>query len=225
MTAPAGATGRRKQAIARVRIIPGTGRWVVNGRTLEDYFPTRCTSSWSTTRSGRSTSTVATTSSRASPAAASPARPAPCASAWPAPQRGRPRGQPADAEEGRLPHPRPAGQGAEEVRPQEGPQGAPVLQAVAQCRCRRIPGGLSSVPTASVGSPMRPHAELALDLAVAAAHVSASWRVRRTPADRRHRPRPRASGEFLEAAVSRAGQRRRGRPRRRRPPDPCRRAS
>ena len=41
VTAPAGATGRRKQAIARVRIIPGTGRWVVNGRTLEDYFPNK----------------------------------------------------------------------------------------------------------------------------------------------------------------------------------------
>ncbi len=41
VTRPAGATGRRKQAIARVRIIPGTGRWVVNGRTLEDYFPNK----------------------------------------------------------------------------------------------------------------------------------------------------------------------------------------
>jgi small subunit ribosomal protein S9 len=41
VTAPAGATGRRKQAIARVRIVPGTGRWVVNGRTLEDYFPNK----------------------------------------------------------------------------------------------------------------------------------------------------------------------------------------
>lgn len=38
-TAPANATGRRKEAIARVRITPGTGQWVVNGRTLEDYFP------------------------------------------------------------------------------------------------------------------------------------------------------------------------------------------
>ena len=36
---PGAATGRRKEAIARVRIVPGTGRWVVNGRTLEDYFP------------------------------------------------------------------------------------------------------------------------------------------------------------------------------------------
>ncbi len=32
-------TGRRKEAIARVRLLPGTGEWSVNGRKLEDYFP------------------------------------------------------------------------------------------------------------------------------------------------------------------------------------------
>jgi small subunit ribosomal protein S9 len=37
--APAGATGRRKEAVARVRIVPGTGVWTINGRPLEDYFP------------------------------------------------------------------------------------------------------------------------------------------------------------------------------------------
>jgi small subunit ribosomal protein S9 len=31
-------TGRRKNAIARARLVPGTGNIVVNGRTLEDYF-------------------------------------------------------------------------------------------------------------------------------------------------------------------------------------------
>ena len=40
-SAPGGATGRRKQAIARVRIVPGTGEWKINGRTLEDYFPNK----------------------------------------------------------------------------------------------------------------------------------------------------------------------------------------
>jgi small subunit ribosomal protein S9 len=34
-------TGRRKEAIARVRIVPGAGEFVVNGRPLDDYFPTR----------------------------------------------------------------------------------------------------------------------------------------------------------------------------------------
>jgi small subunit ribosomal protein S9 len=36
-----GATGRRKEAVARVRIVPGTGSWTVNGRTLEEYFPNK----------------------------------------------------------------------------------------------------------------------------------------------------------------------------------------
>ncbi|MCY4631206.1 MAG: 30S ribosomal protein S9 [bacterium] len=33
------ATGRRKRAVARVRIRPGEGRIVINGRAIEDYFP------------------------------------------------------------------------------------------------------------------------------------------------------------------------------------------
>jgi small subunit ribosomal protein S9 len=36
-----GATGRRKEAIARVRIVPGSGNWTINGRTLDDYFPNK----------------------------------------------------------------------------------------------------------------------------------------------------------------------------------------
>jgi small subunit ribosomal protein S9 len=39
--APGAATGRRKEAVARVRIIPGTGVWKINGRTLENYFPNK----------------------------------------------------------------------------------------------------------------------------------------------------------------------------------------
>ena len=31
--------GRRKEAVCRVYIIPGSGKWDVNGRTLGDYFP------------------------------------------------------------------------------------------------------------------------------------------------------------------------------------------
>lgn len=34
-------TGRRKEAVARVRLVPGTGTFQLNGRSLEDYFPTR----------------------------------------------------------------------------------------------------------------------------------------------------------------------------------------
>ncbi len=39
--APGGGTGRRKEAVARVRLIPGTGKWIVNGKTLENYFPNK----------------------------------------------------------------------------------------------------------------------------------------------------------------------------------------
>ena len=31
--------GRRKEAVCRVFITPGSGKWDVNGRTLGDYFP------------------------------------------------------------------------------------------------------------------------------------------------------------------------------------------
>ncbi|GAB4280096.1 MAG: 30S ribosomal protein S9 [Coriobacteriia bacterium] len=31
-------TGRRKNAVARVRIKPGTGRYEINGRTIDEYF-------------------------------------------------------------------------------------------------------------------------------------------------------------------------------------------
>jgi small subunit ribosomal protein S9 len=34
-------TGRRKEAIARVRIAAGTGKWQINDRTLDAYFPNK----------------------------------------------------------------------------------------------------------------------------------------------------------------------------------------
>jgi len=40
-TGQSAGTGRRKEAIARVRIVPGTGQWQINGRTLEGYFPNK----------------------------------------------------------------------------------------------------------------------------------------------------------------------------------------
>ena len=33
--------GRRKEAIVRVRLVPGTGQFTLNGRTLEEYFPNK----------------------------------------------------------------------------------------------------------------------------------------------------------------------------------------
>ena len=33
-------TGRRKEAVARAQVRPGTGQFTINGKTLEAYFPT-----------------------------------------------------------------------------------------------------------------------------------------------------------------------------------------
>ena len=41
LNVPGAGLGRRKQAIARVRLIPGTGAIKVNGRELADYFPNK----------------------------------------------------------------------------------------------------------------------------------------------------------------------------------------
>ncbi|WP_336920906.1 30S ribosomal protein S9 [Aquipuribacter sp. SD81] len=41
ITAPGAAVGRRKRAIARVRLVPGSGQWQINGRALDDYFPNK----------------------------------------------------------------------------------------------------------------------------------------------------------------------------------------
>ena len=32
-------TGRRKEDVCRGRLLAGSGRWEINGRPLEDYFP------------------------------------------------------------------------------------------------------------------------------------------------------------------------------------------
>ena len=38
---PAQAVGRRKEAVARVRLVPGSGNFTLNGRTIDDYFPNK----------------------------------------------------------------------------------------------------------------------------------------------------------------------------------------
>jgi small subunit ribosomal protein S9 len=38
---PIQTVGRRKEAIVRVRLVPGTGKFDLNGRSLEDYFPNK----------------------------------------------------------------------------------------------------------------------------------------------------------------------------------------
>ena len=41
LNVPGAAVGRRKEAIAQVRLVPGGGTFTVNGRSLEDYFPNK----------------------------------------------------------------------------------------------------------------------------------------------------------------------------------------
>lgn len=41
MDGPIQTVGRRKRAIVRVRMVEGSGRFVCNGRSLEEYFPNK----------------------------------------------------------------------------------------------------------------------------------------------------------------------------------------
>ena len=41
MTTTAPVVGRRKEAVVRVRLTPGTGEFKLNGRSLESYFPNK----------------------------------------------------------------------------------------------------------------------------------------------------------------------------------------
>ena len=38
---PVQTVGRRKEAVVRVRLMPGTGKFTLNGKTLETYFPNK----------------------------------------------------------------------------------------------------------------------------------------------------------------------------------------
>ncbi len=81
---PGYGTGRRKEAVARVRLVPGDGKWTINGRTLEEYFPSKLLQREVNSPSFCSSSKASSTLSSSLTAAAPPARPAPSASALPA---------------------------------------------------------------------------------------------------------------------------------------------
>ena len=38
---PVQTVGRRKEAIVRIRLVPGNGMFTLNGRTLDNYFPNK----------------------------------------------------------------------------------------------------------------------------------------------------------------------------------------
>lgn len=39
VTGDGAGTGRRKEAVARVRLVAGKGEWSINGKSLREYFP------------------------------------------------------------------------------------------------------------------------------------------------------------------------------------------
>jgi hypothetical protein len=214
------------------RLVPGSGTWTINGRTLEDYFPNKVHQQLVNDPFKVPSSRAGSTSSPGSTAAAPPARPVRCGSASPAALNEIDRRPTARRSRRPASSPVTRGQGAQEGRSEEGAQGAAVQQALIRPARhgpgRRVPGRpvlcpcgarprRCSVSGASHGGAVGRlfgtdgvrglanrdlTAELALDLAVAAAHVLGE-----PGAFAGHRPRavvgrdPRASGEFLSAAV------------------------
>jgi small subunit ribosomal protein S9 len=77
------ATGKRKNAIARVWIKRGTGKITVNGRDFETYFARPCCRWLSSSLSSPLPARASSTSSAPLSAAACPARPVPCVTASP----------------------------------------------------------------------------------------------------------------------------------------------
>ena len=124
------ATGKRKTAVARVIIRPGSGQFELNGRSLEVYFPRRVHQAVvrqpleivGFTRSG-GRSSPDPRRGHLRPGRCGPARHRQGA------DRGRPRAA-GRAQAPAAPDPRPAGEGASQGRPQEGAQAAPVLEAL-----------------------------------------------------------------------------------------------
>ena len=119
------AVGRRKKAIARVRLIPGEGNIIINKRSIDDYFGYETLKTVVrqplvlTETNGRFDVIVNCKGRRLH------------RSGRRHPPRHRPRagegqrGIQARHQEGRLPHPRPAHEGAQEVRPEGRPSARP----------------------------------------------------------------------------------------------------
>ena len=184
-----------------MRIVPGTGMWTVNGRTLDNYFPNKLhqqvvNEPFATLELEGRFDVIARIHGGGITGQAGALRlgVARCA------QRDRRRGQPPVAEEGRPAHPRRPRQRAQEGRPQEGPQGSAVQQALIAA-LRPMARHLRHGRGPGAGQ-RRPHRR-----ARAGPLGRRRARPRRRRRVRRHRPLAvvgrdtRTSGEFLEAAV------------------------
>ena len=124
------ATGKRKTAVARVRLRIGTGQIRVNGRTLEDYFPREASRMIIhqplETVNGVGRYDIAATLHGGGISGQADAL-----------RHGITRalemldpGEPPRAQEARLPDPRRAQEGAQEVRPARRARAVPVLEAL-----------------------------------------------------------------------------------------------
>ncbi len=150
-------TGRRKEAVARVRLRPGTGKIIVNGRRVRGVLP-------DPHAPGHREGAAAAHADRRGLRRRRHARrrrgqrPGRCD-----PPRYRPRARCARprvarrAEEGRPPAARRAREGTAQVRPQEGAQGSAVLEAVALRRsacCASEPTASAATPTHDLTTPL-----------------------------------------------------------------------
>ena len=151
-------TGRRKAAIARVRLVPGTGEFRINDRSLDEYFPTRVHRmvAQSPLRSDRPRQGVRRRRHdhrrwRQRSGGRAPARHRSRA------PRARP-GAPSAAEGRGVPAARRAGEGAAQVRAEEGSEGAAVLEALVGGGSTRAPPRrrlLAGRPARAIRLPMR----------------------------------------------------------------------
>ena len=157
VTGNAMGTGRRKEAIARVRISAGTGKWLINDRSLDEYFPNKVhqqliSEPFVTLGADDAFDVVARITGGGVTGQAGALR----LGIARALDRGP--GEPPEPEAGRLPDQGRQGEGTEEGRAEEGPEGSAVLEALISASAvpRKTRSGfpwvVCSVPTVSGGS-------------------------------------------------------------------------
>ena len=125
------ATGKRKTSVARVRMKLGTGQILVNGRTLEEYFPREALADRRAPAVRRRERRAAPTTSLANISRRRHRRPGRRAAPRHRARAREDRPGPASrAQARRLPDARRAQEGAQEVRPARRARALPVLEAV-----------------------------------------------------------------------------------------------
>src|SRR6266545_2191026 len=130
-------TGRRKTSVARVWLRPGGGRILINRRPFEDYFP-RETLRMVICQPLQLTNTFGQFDAMVNVGGGGPTGQAGAVRHGIARAATVRRQAAPDAQACRAAHPRPADEGAEEVRPAGRPVQVPVLQAVGRA-CSESP--------------------------------------------------------------------------------------